>query len=152
MGYFAYLNKNSLCILVSIALWQWTNFRMRIGNDEIKIANNKYAGRDIVKGIPKWVDIATDEVREVLLPVFSEIVKLVSAVLKDTPPELSADIYQTGILLTGGGSLVNGVDEYIQKHIKVPVHVVANPLTCVAEGTRYLLKNRGNYLVNPLQM
>jgi len=121
-------------------------------HNEIKIVNNKYAGRDIVKGIPKWVDIATDEIREVLLPVFSEIVKLVSAVLKDTPPELSADIYQNGILLTGGGSLVSGVDEYIQKHIKVPVNVVANPLTCVAEGTKYLLKNRGDYLINPLQM
>ena len=121
-------------------------------HDEIKIINNRYAGRNIVKGVPSWIDIATDEIREVLLPIFSEIVKLVAAVLKDTPPELSADIYQNGILLTGGGSLIKGVDEYIQNHINVPVKVVGNPLTCVAEGTKYLLKNRGNYLINPLQL
>lgn len=121
-------------------------------HDEIKIVNNKYAGRDIVKGVPSWIEVATDEIREVLLPVFNEIVKLVAAVLKDTPPELSADIYQNGILLTGGGSLTKGVDEYIKKHINVPVNVVSNPLTCVAEGTKYLLKNRGDYLINPLQL
>ena len=72
--------------------------------------------------------------------------------LKDTPPELSADIYEHGILLTGGGALVKGVEEFISNRIKVPVKVVSNPLTCVAEGSKYLLKNRGDYLVNPLKL
>ncbi|KFZ26257.1 MAG: Rod shape-determining protein MreB [Candidatus Izimaplasma bacterium HR2] len=113
---------------------------------------NRYAGRDIVKGIPKWVDISSKDVREVLVPVYEEVVKLISAVLKDTPPELSADIFQNGILLTGGGALIKGVEEFISDRIKVPVKVVSNPLTCVAEGSKYLLKNRGDYLVNPLQL
>ena len=113
---------------------------------------NRYAGRDIVRGIPKWVDISSKDVREVLLPVYEEVVKLISAVLKDTPPELSADIFQNGILLTGGGALIKGVEEFISDRIKVPVKVVSNPLTCVAEGSKYLLKNRGDYLVNPLQL
>ncbi len=113
---------------------------------------NRYAGRDIVKGIPKWVDISTDEVKQVLVPTYEEVVRLISAVLKDTPPELSADIFQNGILLTGGGALVKGVEEFISERIKVPVKVVSNPLTCVAEGSKYLLKNRGDYLVNPLQL
>jgi rod shape-determining protein MreB len=106
----------------------------------------------MVKGIPKWVNLTTEEIQNVLVPVFDDIVKLISAVLKDTPPELSADIYQHGILLTGGCSLIRGIDEYIGNRIQVPVHVVHNPLTCVAEGTKFLLKNRGDYLVNPLQL
>jgi rod shape-determining protein MreB len=113
---------------------------------------NRYAGRDIVKGIPRWINVNTKEVREVLEPIFTEIVKLISALLKDTPPELSADIYDRGIILTGGGSLIKGVAEFISERIHIPVRVVENPLTCVAEGTRFLLKNRGDYLVNPLQL
>jgi rod shape-determining protein MreB len=106
----------------------------------------------MVKGIPKWVMLSTNEVQSVLIPVFDEIVKLITGVLKDTPPELSADIFKNGILLTGGCSMIRGIEEYIQKRIQVPVKVVHNPLTCVAEGTKYLLKNRGDYLVNPLQL
>jgi rod shape-determining protein MreB len=106
----------------------------------------------MVKGIPKWVTLTTSEISSVITPVFDEIIKLISAVLKDTPPELSADIYQHGILLTGGCSLIRGIEQYIEKRIQVPVKVVHNPLTCVAEGTKYLLKNRGDYLVNPLQL
>jgi len=113
---------------------------------------NRYAGRDIVKGIPKWVDISSSDVNSVITPTYEEVVKLIAAVLKDTPPELSADIYQHGILLTGGGALIKGVEEFINDRIKVPVSVVSNPLTCVAEGSKYLLKNRGDYLVNPLKL
>ena len=113
---------------------------------------NRYAGRDIVIGIPKYVDVSTDDIREIILPTYEEIVKLIATVLKDTPPELSADIYLNGILLTGGGALIRGVEEFISSRIQVPVRVAHNPLTCVAEGAKYLLKNRGNYLVNPLQL
>lgn len=113
---------------------------------------NRYAGRDIVKGIPKWVDISSDDIKSVLFPAYEEVVKLIAAVLKDTPPELSADIFQNGILLTGGGSMIKGIEDFISKRIKVPVKVVSNPLTCVAEGSKYLLKNRGDYLINPLQL
>ena len=128
--------------------------KMELGDlhSSAKSVVNKYAGRDMVKGIPKWVNLTTEEIQGVLVPVFDEIVKLIAAVLKDTPPELSADIFQHGILLTGGCSLMRGIEEYIGDRIQVPVHVVHNPLTCVAEGTKYLLKNRGDYLVNPLQL
>jgi rod shape-determining protein MreB len=121
-------------------------------NEGHNVIEQKFAGRDIVKGIPKWVNIDSEEVRKVIKPVFEEIVKLVAAVLKDTPPELSADIYQNGIVLTGGGSLIKGAEKFISDRIKVPVRIVSNPLTCVAEGTKYLLKNRGDYLLNPLQL
>lgn len=120
-------------------------------NDAMEVTN-RYAGRDIVRGVPKWVNISTTDVRNVLTPIYEEVVKLIAAVLKDTPPELSADIFRHGILLTGGGSLIKGVEEFVKERIKVPVHVVSNPLTCVAEGTKFLLKNRGDYLVNPLKL
>ncbi|MFA5290344.1 MAG: rod shape-determining protein [Candidatus Izemoplasmatales bacterium] len=122
---------------------------LRTDNNSLE---NRYAGRDIVKGIPRWVTVNAKEVREVLEPIFTEIVKLIAALLKDTPPELSADIYDRGIILTGGGSLIKGASEFISDRIHIPVRVVENPLTCVAEGTRFLLKNRGDYLVNPLQL
>lgn len=117
-----------------------------------KQASTRYAGRDIVRGVPKWVDITTEDVNSVVIPTYEEVVKLIGAVLKDTPPELSADIFEHGILLTGGGALIKGVEEFIQERIKVPVKVVHNPLTCVAEGSKYLLKNHGDYLVNPLKL
>jgi len=113
---------------------------------------NKYAGRDIVRGVPKFVNVSSEDVAKVLIPTYEEVVKLIAAVLKDTPPELSADIFEHGILLTGGGALIKGVEEFISKRIKVPVKVVSNPLTCVAEGSKYLLKNRGDYLINPLKL
>jgi len=120
--------------------------------DNAPLATIRYAGRDIVKGVPKYVEITSDDVRQILLPTYEEVVKLITAVLKDTPPELSADIYQNGILLTGGGSLIRGIEDFIWKRIQVPVRVANNPLTCVAEGAKYLLKNRGDYLVNPMQL
>lgn len=140
----------------SVEIGELTSERIKIElgdlHDHAKVVTNKYAGRDMVKGIPKWVTLTTSEISSVITPVFDEIIKLISAVLKDTPPELSADIYQHGILLTGGCSLIRGIEQYIEKQIQVPVKVVHNPLTCVAEGTKYLLKNRGDYLVNPLQL
>lgn len=112
----------------------------------------RYAGRDIVRGIPKYVEITSEDIRQIIIPTYEEVVKLITAVLKDTPPELSADIYQKGILLTGGGSLIRGIEDFISRRIQVPVRIAHNPLTCVAEGSKYLLKNRGDYLVNPMQL
>ncbi len=121
-------------------------------HENAKALELRYAGRDMVKGIPKWFELNTAEMQSILFPIFDEIVKLISAVLKDTPPELSADIFRNGVMLSGGCSLIKGIEEYIGNRLQVPVHVVSNPLTCVAEGTKYLIKNRGDYLVNPLQM
>ena len=105
------------------------------------MVEKRYAGRDIVKGVPKYVTVTNQEVRKVIEPIFEEVVKLISSLLKDTPPELSSDVFKNGILLTGGGSLTEGIAEFVNKRIKVPTKVVDNPLTCVAEGTKILLKN-----------
>lgn len=120
--------------------------------DNAPLTTIRYAGRDIVRGIPKYVEITSEDVRRILVPTYTEIVKLITAVLKDTPPELSADIYENGLLLTGGGSMIKGIEDFIWKRIQVPVRIAKNPFTCVAEGAKYLLKNRGDYLVNPMQL
>lgn len=92
-------------------------------------------GRDTITGLPRTVRITSAETREALKPVMDEIVHAVKAVLERTPPELSADIIDRGIVLTGGGSLLDGVDRLLADETGVPVIVAESPLECVARGT-----------------
>ena len=70
-----------------------------------------------------------------------KIISKIKAVLEDTPPELAADIIDKGIVLTGGGAMVNGLDKLLQHELNVPVYLAESPLTCVVEGTGILLEN-----------
>ena len=81
------------------------------------------------------------KIKEALLDSVYQIVRTVKNVLEQTPPELSADIIEKGIVLTGGGALLNGLDKLLEKELKVNVKVAENPLSCVAEGTGILLSN-----------
>ncbi len=96
-------------------------------------------GRDIETGLPKSLRIAEIEVREAIGPVVSQIVDSIMEVIEETPPELTSDILERGIMLTGGGSLLPGVDELIMERTKIPVTVVDDPLTTVCRGTAKLL-------------
>ncbi|MDF2700556.1 MAG: mreB [Haloplasmataceae bacterium] len=107
------------------------------------------SGRELVTGLPHAVKISSQEIRNILLPIFNDVVNVIYTVLEQTPPELSADIVDCGIIVDGGGSLIPGVREYLEEMVHLPVHISPNPLTAVVEGTKVLLKNRGNYLVNP---
>ena len=98
-------------------------------------------GRDMVSGLPKTVTISSEEVKEALDDNVNDIVHNVKLILEMTPPELSADIINKGIVLTGGGALLDGLDRVLEDKLKVPVYVASNPLTCVAEGTGILLEN-----------
>lgn len=98
-------------------------------------------GRDIVNGLPKTVTIISEEIREALIDSVNIIVQSVKNILEQTPPELSADIIDKGIVLTGGGSLIDGLDSLLEKELRVPVYVASNPLTCVVEGTGIMLDN-----------
>ncbi len=109
----------------------------------------KVSGRDLVSGLPSATKISSKEVRKIILPIFDEIINVVYSVLEVTPPELSADIVENGIIVNGGGANIPGVCEYIEEMVNLPVRVVDSPLTAVVEGTKVLLKNRGNYLINP---
>ena len=98
-------------------------------------------GRDLVTGLPHTITLSSEEVEEALRESAYIIVHTAKSVLEQTPPELSADIIDKGIVVTGGGALVKGFDQLLSKELKVPVFIADDPLTCVAEGTGVLLNN-----------
>ncbi|MBQ2903410.1 MAG: rod shape-determining protein [Clostridia bacterium] len=98
-------------------------------------------GRNLMDGLPKNVDITSEEIREALADPVSQIVDSVKSTLEKTPPELAADIIDHGIMLTGGGALLRGLDKLIATETKIPVLIATNPLDCVADGTGICLEN-----------
>lgn len=96
-------------------------------------------GRDLISGLPKEVTITGAHTREALHRSAKLIVENIKATIEDTPPELVADIYRRGIVLTGGGALLRGLDRYINLETQIPVHVADDPLTCVVRGTGIVL-------------
>lgn len=98
-------------------------------------------GRDLVTGLPHTITICSDEVEEALRESVYMIIHTAKNVLEQTPPELSADIIDKGLVVTGGGAMIHGFDELLSHELKVPVFVAESPLTCVAEGTGILLEN-----------
>ena len=92
-------------------------------------------GRNLLDGLPKSITIAADEVREALADPVSAIVDAIRSTLDNTPPELSADIIDNGIMLTGGGALLRGLDMLINRETGIAVHVADHPLDCVVKGT-----------------
>ncbi len=109
-----------------------------------------YAGRNASTNLPSKNVIKQSEVRMVLLKAFESITAKVLRLFQDLPPELSADILERGIVVNGGGALIDGIKEYFEKMTGLKVSISENPLTSIAEGTKILLKNRGNYLVKPI--
>jgi rod shape-determining protein MreB len=105
----------------------------------------KVHGRDLMTGIPKEQAVSYSEIAYALDKSLSKIEAAVLSALEMTPPELSADIYKTGIYLTGGGALLRGLDKRISMKTKLPVHVAEDPLRAVARGTGIALKNIGRF-------
>ena len=98
-------------------------------------------GRDLVTGLPHTITLNSDEVEEALRESVYTIIHCAKGILEQTPPELSADIIDKGIVLTGGGAMVDGFSNLLSQELKVPVFIAESPLTCVAEGTGILLDN-----------
>ena len=98
-------------------------------------------GRDMVSGLPLTVTVTSAEVQEALWDPISAIVLAAKSVLERTPPELSADIIDRGVILTGGGALLHGVDELLTEQLRVPVLVAEDPMHCVVKGTGVMLDN-----------
>nr|MBC8278996.1 rod shape-determining protein [FCB group bacterium] len=102
-------------------------------------------GRDLVAGIPKAIEINSVEIREALAEPVNAIVDAVKLTLEKTPPELSADIRDRGIILTGGGSLLKGLDVRLREETSLPINLADDPLTCVVRGTGLLIENFEKY-------
>jgi len=99
------------------------------------------SGRDLVTGLPSTITLKASETQEAMRESLTDIVRACRSVLEQTPPELSADIIVRGIVLTGGGALLRGLDRLISESLSTPVYVAENALTCVAEGTGIMLEN-----------
>ena len=102
-------------------------------------------GRDVVSGIPRAIRASSADIREALSDAIKEIVDAVKTLLEKTPPELSSDIFDRGIMLSGGGALLKGLDERLKRETSLPVHVAEDPLTTVARGTGKVLENLADY-------
>lgn len=106
-----------------------------------KKENLEITGRSTTTGLPETITVTSDDVTESLKDDIKKIITAVKNVLEKTPPELAADISEKGIILTGGGSLISGLQEKLRKELKVPVFISESPLTSVVEGTGILLNN-----------
>jgi rod shape-determining protein MreB len=110
--------------------------------DEVMIT---VKGRNLVTGIPKTIEIPSDEVREALKDTIDIIVNSIKKALERTPPELSSDILDRGIILAGGGALLKGLDQRLRQEADLPVHVAEEPLLSVVRGTGKVLDDLAKY-------
>lgn len=97
-------------------------------------------GRDMVTGLPKTIELSSTEVQSAIKESLEQLLETIRATLEDCPPELSGDIVDHGVILTGGGALLNGMQEWLSNEISVPVHMAPSPLESVAIGTGKSLK------------
>lgn len=105
-------------------------------NEEIDIR-----GRDMVSGLPRTITVTSKEVQKALEEPVSHLIQAAKSVLERTPPELSADIIDRGVILTGGGALIHGVEQLFSEELKVPVMMAEEPMSCVAKGTGLMLEH-----------
>ncbi len=101
-------------------------------------------GRDLVSGLPKIITISTDNIRESLAGPMKELVKVIKDTLNQTPPELSADLVDRGIVLVGGGALMGGITDLLREATSLPVHIADEPMNCVVMGTGKYLEQMDN--------
>ena len=127
----------------SLAIGERTaeEIKFRLGSAWKTVENDKYdvRGLNLMSGLPRTVTISRGEVREALEEPLVAVVEAVQSTLERTPPELAADIFNRGIFLTGGGALLQGLDELIANETEVPVFIAEDPLSCVAIGTGKML-------------
>ncbi len=103
--------------------------------------NMEVKGRDLVSGVPKTITITSGEVNEALLETVASIIDVVRVALENTPPELSSDLVDKGIMMAGGGSMLKGLDRLISKETGLPVQIAEDPLFCVVNGIGRVLEN-----------
>jgi rod shape-determining protein MreB len=113
--------------------------RMGSAYPQAKETTVEVKGRDLIAGLPKTIKVTSNEIREALMDPLGVIIDSIRVTLERCPPELSADLVDRGIVLTGGGALLKGIDQLVSEETGLPVHVAEDPLSAVAEGTGKLL-------------
>src|SRR6187431_2282877 len=119
------------------------NYNLLVGEPTAEMI--KVKGRDLVSGIPKTVRVHSSEIREAVQEPIQQIVDAVRRALEITPPELASDIVDRGIVMTGGGALIRGLDLLLAQETGLPIHVDEDPLTCVVRGTGRILDDYEKY-------
>lgn len=141
-----------------IANYMKDEFKLLIGErtaENVKIAigsviegepmESEVRGRDLVTGLPRQVIVTDSDIREAIMPSILGLVDGVKEVLETTPPELLSDIINRGLVLSGGGALLRGLDKMLQNTLKIPVYLAEDPLTAVARGTGVVLDEFDSY-------
>jgi rod shape-determining protein MreB len=122
--------------------------KMTIGSvfpsEEDEYMSMDVKGRDLITGLPKTVKVNSEEMRIALSAPIKAIIEVIKNTLEETPPELSADLVDCGIILSGGGSLVRGLDKLLSQETMLPVNRAEDPLTCVARGTGIYMEELDN--------
>ena len=131
--------KNKYNLLIGEKTAEKIKINIGSARSDDKKEQMEVRGRDLVKGLPKTITINSKEVEEALEPSINKIIETIKFVLEQTPPELSADIIENGIILTGGGALLRNLPQVLEDSLEVPVFIAEDPLTCVAEGTKILI-------------
>ena len=123
------------------------NIKIKIGTalPEKETREIAVRGRDLILGLPRTIKVSSNEVCEAISDVLDEIIQAVKLILRDTPPELSADVMDKGMVLSGGGALLRNIDERISQATGVPCLIAQDPLLCVAKGTGLVLENLEAY-------
>ena len=143
----------------AIIMYLRKNYNLLIGEltaEELKIKigsafpmeqemSQEVKGRDLIAGVPKSITLSSVQVREALTEPIDAIVEAVRQSLEQTPPELASDILERGIVLTGGGGLLRGLDKRLREETNLPVYTADDPLTCVARGTGKVLEDMQGY-------
>ena len=119
------------------------DIKITIGSANVSSKESKMniRGRDLISGLPKTIEVTSKEIYEAMREQIYNILDAIKSTLEKTPPELAADIMEQGIMLTGGGALLNGIDRLIKNETGMPVHIAENPLDCVAIGTGKALES-----------
>lgn len=105
----------------------------------------KITGKDLITGLPSTIEISQTEIKESIYKSINEIIISIISVLEESPPEISADIVEKGIVLTGGSSQICGLIELLKERLKIPVFIAESPLTSVAEGSKIMLEELKKY-------
>ncbi len=121
------------------------NIGTALPDKEKEEQNMEIRGRDVVMGLPKNIIISSNDVCEAMSDILAELTQAIKSVLRNTPPELSADIISKGMILTGGGALLRNLPQLIEKSVGVPAVAAEEALLCVAKGTGSMLSNLDMY-------
>lgn len=127
--------KRNYNLLVGERTAEWIKIHLGNAFPDTELATMEIKGRDLVTGIPRILQINSDEVREAIMEPVHAIVEAVKVTLERTPPELAGDIVDKGIMLAGGGALLKGLDKLIREETGLPVTIAEDPLSCVVLGS-----------------